>query len=543
MFLFALVTATTIHELEILVLLLLAFVLIFALIARRLDTPYPIVLVVAGLLVGFIPGFPQFKLDPDLVFLLLLPPLLFSAAWNTSWQSFRFNLLSIGSLAFGLVGFTALAVAFMAPLVFAGFDWRLGFVLGAIVSTTDAVAAVSIAKRIGLPSRIIDLLEGESLLNDASGLLALEFAISLVVSGQLPSFAAGLGRLLWLTAGGLAVGLAIAFVIDRVERLVDYGSVEIVLSLLIPYGAYMAAEAIDSSGVLAVVACGLYLGYRSSELFSPSVRLKISAVWEALSFGLNGLTFILIGLQLPAIWASVSSAGWKQPIVDGLDCVVLLVSIRMLWVYPGAYLGTFLRRRLLKQEVDVPCGPEVFLVGWTGMRGVIALAAALSLPTFLNNGERFPQRGLLIFLSFSVILFSLVIQGLTLPKLIRFLGLEGADDSAQKQREAQRLVLEKVLSHIDRQRQAQAPELSNLYDHLASHYRARLDDLLDEDDANRHYPAEQTARYREINHELIAVERQAALSLRSQGKIDEESWRALEREIDLADLRAALHSE
>ncbi len=539
MLLLAVITDTAIHELETLVLLLLAFVIIFALVARKLDTPYPIVLVVAGLLVGFLPGFPQFKLDPDLVFLLLLPPLLFSAAWNTSWRSFRFNLLSIASLAFGLVGFTALAVALMAPLVFAGFDWRLGFVLGAIVSTTDAVAAVSIAKRIGLPSRIIDLLEGESLLNDASGLLVLEFAISLVVSGQFPSFTAGLGRLLWLTAGGLAVGLAIAFVIDRIERLVDYGSVEIMLSLLIPFGAYLTAEAIHSSGILAVVACGLYLGNRSAELFSPSVRLKISAVWEALSFGLNGLTFILIGLQLPAIWASVSSAGWRQPVVDGLDCCVLLVLIRMLWVYPGAYLGTFLRRRLLKQEVEFPSGREVFLVGWTGMRGVIALAAALSLPAFLDNGERFPQRGLLIFLSFSVILFSLVLQGLTLPKLIHFLGLEGADNSAQKERQAQRLVLGEVLSYIDRRRQADAPELSHIYDHLASHYRARLDDLLDADDTERHFPAEQTVRYRAISRELIGVERQTALALRSQGKIDDESWRTLEREIDLADLRAA----
>ena len=539
MLLLAVITDTAIHELETLVLLLLAFVIIFALVARKLDTPYPIVLVVAGLLVGFLPGFPQFKLDPDLVFLLLLPPLLFSAAWNTSWRSFRFNLLSIASLAFGLVGFTALAVALMAPLVFAGFDWRLGFVLGAIVSTTDAVAAVSIAKRIGLPSRIIDLLEGESLLNDASGLLVLEFAISLVVSGQFPSFTAGLGRLLWLTAGGLAVGLAIAFVIDRIERLVDYGSVEIMLSLLIPFGAYLTAEAIHSSGILAVVACGLYLGNRSAELFSPSVRLKISAVWEALSFGLNGLTFILIGLQLPAIWASVSSAGWRQPVVDGLDCCVLLVLIRMLWVYPGAYLGTFLRRRLLKQEVEFPSGREVFLVGWTGMRGVIALAAALSLPAFLDNGERFPQRGLLIFLSFSVILFSLVLQGLTLPKLIHFLGLEGADNSAQKERQAQRLVLGEVLSYIDRRRQADAPELSHIYDHLASHYRARLDDLLDADDTERHFPAEQTVRYRAVSRELIGVERQTALALRSQGKIDDESWRTLEREIDLADLRAA----
>ena len=265
-------------KIELVFLLLLLFIIVFGLIARRLGTPYPIVMVIGGLLLGFVPGIPDIALDPDLVFLVVLPPLLYGAAWSSSWRDFRYNLVSIFLLAFGLVGFTVIAVALVAPNVFAGFDWRLGLVLGAVVAPTDAIAATSIARRVGLPRRIVDILEGESLINDASGLLALQFATAIVVHKQVPTVSTGILTFAWLIAGGIALGLLVGFVAYYIERRIDDGPIEITLSILIPYAAYLAAEEVHASGVLAVVACGLFLSRRSASFFSPSVRLQAWSV-------------------------------------------------------------------------------------------------------------------------------------------------------------------------------------------------------------------------------------------------------------------------
>src|SRR5580692_10478132 len=270
---------TGIHGAQLVLLLLLLFVAAFAMLARKLQTPYPIVLVIAGLLLGFVPGIPRITLEPDLIFLVVLPPLLYAAAWVTSWREFSYNLVSISMLAFGLVGFTVLCVAVSGPWLFSGFDWRIGFVLGATVATTDAIAATSIARRIGLPKTIVDLLEGESLINDATGLLALEFAVAMVVSGQNPTVASGLARLVYLTAGALGVGFLFGRVVEWLEHRIDDGPIEIAVSILVPYAAYLTAEAIHASGVLAVVAAGLYLGRKSSGFLSPGVRIQIQAVW------------------------------------------------------------------------------------------------------------------------------------------------------------------------------------------------------------------------------------------------------------------------
>src|SRR6266446_7901664 len=271
-----------IHAIELVLLLLLVFVVVFAALARKLQTPYPIVLVIAGLLLSFVPGIPKISLDPDVIFLIVLPPLLYSAAWLTSWRDFKFNLVSIFMLAFGLVGFTVLGVAEAAHLAFTGFDWRLGFVLGAVVATTDAIAATSIAKRVGLPQRIVDILEGESLVNDATGLLALEFAIAMVVEGRTPTVAEGALRLTYLIAIGIGIGLVLGLVVEWFERRIDDGPIEIAVSILTPYAAYLAAESARASGVLAVVVCGLYLSRQSSEFFSASVRIQTWAVWDSL---------------------------------------------------------------------------------------------------------------------------------------------------------------------------------------------------------------------------------------------------------------------
>src|SRR5581483_11020277 len=254
---------TGIGEVELVFLFLLFFVVVLGLLARKLGMPYPIVMVIGGLLLSLLPHLPNFTLSPSVVFLVVLPPLLYAAAWTTSWRDFRYNLVSIFFLAFGLVGFTVLSVAMAAPHVFGGFDWRLGLVLGAVVTPTDAIAAASIARRVGLPRRLVDILEGESLINDASGLLALQFGTAMVIERRVPSVVDALLTLVWLTAGGIALGLLVGWVVDRVERQIDDAPIEITLSILVPYAAYLAAEEVHASGVLAVVACGLFLARRS----------------------------------------------------------------------------------------------------------------------------------------------------------------------------------------------------------------------------------------------------------------------------------------
>src|SRR5437762_6046294 len=290
-----------VHALELVFLLLLLFVVVFGVLSQKLKTPYPIVLVIGGLLLSFVPGIPRINLNPDVVFFVILPPLLFNAAWLTSWREFSYNLVSICLLAFGLVTFTVIGVTQAGQWVLPGFDWRIGLVLGAVVAPTDAIAATSIAKRLGLPKRIVDILEGESLLNDATALLALEFGIALLVGGQQPTFASGLLRLAYLTIAGIALGLLVGVIVHLIEDRVDDAPIEIALSILTPYVAYLAADSIHASGVLAVVACGLYLSRQSSHFFSPSVRLQAWAVWDSLTFIINGLVFILIGLQLPYV--------------------------------------------------------------------------------------------------------------------------------------------------------------------------------------------------------------------------------------------------
>jgi monovalent cation/hydrogen antiporter len=332
---------TDVHAIEWIFLLLLLFVVVFASLARKLSVPYPIVLVIAGLLLSFVPGIPRVTLNPDLIFLAVLPPLIYSAAWFTSWRDFSYNIVSILLLAFGLVGFTVLGVAETAHWVFAGFDWRVGCVLGAVVAATDPIAATSTAKRLGIPQRIVDLLEGESLVNDASGLLALQFAVAMVVHGQTPSAVSGLLRLTYLIFVGIAVGLLIALVVERLHRYLDDGPIEITVSVMVPYVAYLAADAVRSSSIFAVLACGLYLSRKSTHMFSPSVRLQVYGFWNSLTFALNGLVFVLIGLQLPFVLAGVREYSHRTLVLYGALFSALVIALRLAWVFPA------LTRRIL----------------------------------------------------------------------------------------------------------------------------------------------------------------------------------------------------
>jgi len=383
-----------IHNVELIFLLLLFFVAGLTALAKRLHTPYPIVLVVGGLLLSFIPHAPRVELNPDIVFLVVIPPLVFSSAFLTSWRDFRYNFVPISMLAFGLVGFTVVGVAAACRWIIPGFSWRLGLVLGAVVSTTDAIAATAIAKRVGLPKRIVDILEGESLVNDATGLLALEFTVGLLVTGHDPGIFPGAGRLLYLVLASVVVGLVVGKLMHFVELKIDDASIEVMLSLLAPYLAYLSAEGIHSSGVLATVACGLYLGNKSSFFFSRAARLRAEAVWDTLTFVLNGVVFILIGLQLPYVLSEISVVRLGHLLWLAATFSVVVILLRMIWVFPGAWISNVLRRHFQRQPEPLPNPRAVFVVGWTGMRGVIALAAAMSLPKILASGAPFPQRAM-----------------------------------------------------------------------------------------------------------------------------------------------------
>ena len=337
-------------------LLLLVIALLFAVaavsgLARRFALSYPIALVIFGLVCSLIPRVPRIPLPPSIVFLVILPPLLYIAAWQTSWREFKYHLVSISSLAVFLVFFTAFGVAFAAQWWLPGFDWRLGFLLGAVVSPTDAVAATSIARKVGMPQRIVDLLEGESLLNDATGLLALEFGVQMVVQGTTPSVGHGLLEFAWLTVGGVLVGVAIGFVVNWLERFVDDGPVEIALSLIVPYAAYLAGNAVRASGVIAVVACGLLISRQSSRLFSPRVRLQAIAVWDALEFLLNGFVFVLIGLQLPYVLAGIQGESRLSLLAYALVFSGILVLLRLAWMYPAARAAWWIRTRIVGQTL------------------------------------------------------------------------------------------------------------------------------------------------------------------------------------------------
>jgi Na+/H+ antiporter len=527
--------ATDIHHLELILLYLMGLVAALAALARRFHTPYPIVLVIGGLAASLLPNVPEVSLNPDVVFLVLLPPLLFAAAFHTSWRDFRLNLVSILLLAFGLVGFTVAMVAYMSGWLLPGFDHRIGFVLGALVASTDAVAASAIARRVGLPKRIIDVLEGESLVNDASSLVALEFAVAMMVSNQVPTMGAGALRLVYLIVIGISIGLAAGWFIRWGQIRLTDAPIEVTLTLLAPYLSYLAAESVHASGVLATVACGLYLGHKRSQFLSTRARLESEAVWSTLDFVLNGLVFILIGLQLPHILAGIHDIRLSQLILTGTFLVITLITLRLLWVFAESWIARAMGRLFNR---TAPCQPskEVFVIGWTGMRGVIALAAAISLPELLEDGSPFPHRDILIFLTFFVILVTLLAQGLSLPLLIRRLRLVPHPGVNFEEKQARRHMLSAAIAHILDLQSRAAPEEEEVLAALLHRYQLRLQEA--SHPSNQQHPNEAVfGAYRRMAALIRAVERSTIMSLRDQNKINDEAMRTLERELDLTDAR------
>jgi CPA1 family monovalent cation:H+ antiporter len=531
------------HVNYILVLLvgLLCCVAAVAGLARRFAVSYPIVLVIFGLACSLLPRIPRIPLPPSVVFFVILPPLLYVAAWQTSWREFKYNLASISSLAVFLVFFTAFGVAFVAKWWLPGFNWRLGFLLGAVVSPTDAVAATSIARKVGMPQRIVDLLEGESLLNDATGLLALQFGVEMVVQGTTPTVGRGILVFAWLTLGGLLVGLTIGWIVTWLERRVDDGPVEIALSLIIPYAAYLMGEAVKGSGVIAVVACGLFVSRRSSTFFSPRVRLQAWAVWDAIEFLLNGLVFVLIGLQLPYVLDGIRGQSRLELLGYGFTFSAILVLLRMAWMYPASRAAWWFRTHVVKQIYERPKSNQIFVMGWTGMRGVVALAAANSLPLTLNDGSPFPQRSFLIFLTFSVILVTLVLQGLSLPWLVRVLRFSPENTQFCEEGEARHLLLQAAIDFLgERRKSAEGEHEVHLYEDLLHDYQHKLGDI-DQCGPDGSDP-EKASHGLTLNHLLLETlrrEREELNLLQANGRIGDSVHRILERELDLGESRLA----
>ncbi len=515
---------------EILV-LLLAMVAALALLAQRLTIPYPILLVLGGLAIGFVPGLPVVKLDPELVLLIFLPPLLYAQAWVTPWREFQKYRRPIFMLAVGLVLFTATAVAF-ATRALTGLPLAAGFVLGAIVSPPDAVAASAIAQRLGLPRRVVMVLEGESLVNDATGLVAYKFAVAAVLTGAF-SLAHASVQFVIVAVGGIAIGWAVAWVSARVFARIKDTAVLITLSLLVPYVAFLSSERLGVSGVLAAVTCGLYLGWCSPKMLTASARLQAGAVWDTLVFLLNSIIFVVIGLQLPAIWANLSHYAAGTLIGYAVAMCLVVILVRPVWVFPGAYLPRWLVRSIRETEPD-PGWRSVLIVSWSGMRGIVSLAAALGLPMTTASGAPFPGRDLIIFLTFTVILGTLVGQGLTLGPLIRGLGVK-ADLLEEKQEIKARLALAEAaqLRIAQVAQEARLPEAA--LNAVRSQYEERVAHLTDEQAqvlgwSNKR---EELVAGRRLRRQALAAERRKLLELRECGEVPNELLYQIQHELDL----------
>ena len=515
-------------------LLLLVLVVVAALVtvSRLIRVPYPILLLVGGLALGLIPGVPHVELDPEVVFLLILPPLLYVTAFLTPVRDFRANLTNIGSLAVGLVIASAVAVALVASALVPGITWPVALALGAIVSPPDAVAAAAIAERLAVPRRVVSILEGESLVNDATALTLYRGALVAATAVALSPLAS-VGTFFSAVVGGIVVGLAVGWLIVQVRaRLTDL-PVEITISLLTPYAAYLPAELLGVSGVLAAVSCGLYVGRRGSRIMGSDVRLAGRAVWEMLVFLLNGLVFILIGVEISTIARAMDRATLLDLAGIGLAVSLTLIGVRAVWL-----LGMTVRPRLLRKSAQMRLRlAEALVLSWAGMRGVVSLAAALALPIALPSGASFPARDALIVVTFTVILVTLVGQGLTLPAVIKAVKLGGDDDAAQhEEAHARGELIGEATRRID-ELYAVWPGHRELLDQLMTTYRHRSEhaDLHHEEPGSA--AEQELVEHRQIRRSVIDAQREALAGMRDRGAIDDDVLRSIERDLDLEEVR------
>nr|WP_068893022.1 Na+/H+ antiporter [Pedobacter panaciterrae] len=421
-------------------------IIFLIMLANKIKVAYPVLLVIAGLLVSLIPGIPVVHIDPELIFIIFLPPLLYEAAWTISWKELWRWRRIIGSFAFVVVFLTALSVAFVANHFIPGFSLALGFLLGSIVSPPDAVSASAILKFVKVPKRMSSILEGESLLNDASSLIIFRFSLIAVATGQFIWYGAALS-FGWMLIGGIGIGLLIGWIFMKVHKYLPTDvNMDTVLTIVTPYIMYIAAEEAHSSGVLAVVSGGLLLSNKRHLFLGSSSRLHGVNVWASFVFVLNGLVFLLIGLDLPEITAGLEGVSFSAAIGYGLLITALLIVVRIISAY-GAVVVTLIARNFIQvADTRNPGYKAPLMLGWTGMRGVVSLAAALSIPVHLADGSGFPQRNLILFITFIVILTTLLLQGLTLPYLIRKIKLPHYDDYLSEE-EADKYIRKELAKH------------------------------------------------------------------------------------------------
>jgi Na+/H+ antiporter len=516
---------------------LVAAAIVLVRLADLVSIPYPIVLVLGGLAIGFIPGGPGFKLDPDVVFLIFLPPLLQSAGYWASPQELRSQLLPLTWLILGLSLATMVVVAAVAQAVIPGIGWAEGLVLGAVVAPTDPVSAITTFDRVGVSDRVASVVEGESMLNDAVALVSYKVAVAAVVSGALTAGTV-LDDLVVGVLGGIAIGLALAWLASRALRRLDDVPLSIVLTVLLSYAAFAFADGVGASGVLAAVSSGLYSGWRSHEVFDADTRLNAQAFWSTLIFALNALLFVLVGLQFPEVLRNVGEQFSVGEIIGyGVLVSAAVVVVRMVWPFLPAALG-----RLVPWANAWSPGQnsrENLLIGWSGMRGAVSLAAALALPFTLDSGAPFDSRDLIIYLTVAVILVTLVGQGLTLPWVVRRLGLQSHGAWSPEEATAR---LAAAQAALDRLEEIEGTELGvpdNVLDRLREIYQARFArcvSALSGDDGET--PIEDPLKgYRRLREDLIVNERAALLELRREGRVKQDVFRRIQAELDLDEAR------
>ncbi|HUZ82821.1 MAG TPA: Na+/H+ antiporter [Gaiellaceae bacterium] len=506
---------------------LLAALAVMLVVAARGRMPVSVFLVVGGLLLGFVPGLPQIQLPPDLVLVAILPPLLYSAAFFTGLRDLRANLRPISLLSIGLVTATACSVAVVAHAAISGMTWGAAFTLGAIVSPTDALAASDVVHRFNVPRRIVSMLEGESLVNDGMALVLYKTAVAAAVSGTFSLWNAS-WHLVVNVVGGIAVGLAVAFVVRQVRRRIDDAPTEVAIALLSGYLAYLPAAALGVSGVLAAVTIGVYMGWYTPQLTTVQTRLSGNAFWEILVFLVNGLLFALVGFQLHVIASRLSITA--SLIGEAALVTAAVIATRLVWVPVFTYLPRWLFRSVRERDPYPPWQWPVVLA-WAGVRGAVSLAAALALPVDL------PYRDTIVFVTFVVILVTLVGQVLSLPVLIRVLHIEDDGGAGREDAKARIRASEAALARLEELaaeewvRDDTVERMRGSYNFRTRRFRARYDGVDDDGEEER------SQAYQRLRRELLDAERRAVLELRNEGVITEEVMQRVQRDIDLEDSR------
>lgn len=522
------------------IVLLLFGITFLGVLSNKYKFPLPIILVLSGLAISVVPGLPVIALNPDIIFLIFLPPLLYGAAWNTSWHDFKASIRPITFAAVGLVLLTTVIVAVVAHTLIPGLSWPLAFLIGAIVSPPDAVAASSVTKGLGLTPRLVAIIEGESLVNDASGLIAYKYAIAAVAAGNFFFWGAGLNFLI-VSAAGIAIGLAVGFVLYMIhKKFICDDVIDVTLTLLTPFASYLLAEYFHFSGVLAVVTTGLYLSFRSSEILSHQSRVMAYTVWEIVIFILNGLIFILIGLQLRGVISGIKEYPLSSLVLYGFSISIVVILVRFLAVLPAENLPrAFSKRNSKGERIDAR---NMVIFGWAGMRGVVSMAAALALPLTLADGSAFPHRNLIIYLTFCVILSTLLVLGLTLPWVIRKLKMEPHSIIAEEY-DVRIEVVTTAINHIEGNLSlAQDDILKN----IKNKYEVKYNRLQKTDLPSNYFGEGKTLPGRIFNEftqmqiDLIGVERSTLDDLHRKGRASEEIIRKLERELDLEETRLSM---